>query len=184
MKSFAAIIFLVSPAFIALAGQGPATKAEYPPIVTAKNLYAKNDLRGKKAPELVVQQWLSGKAPDTKGKVLVVDYWATWCEPCREFIPEMNAWAKKFEKDAVFVGLSNESAKIVNEFQKTTPMNYHIAIDRKRRMVNALGVQGIPHVMIVSPDGIVRWQGWPGSPEDRLTDKIIEQIIAASKSSE
>lgn len=154
---------------------------DFPKIVTGKTLYAKTDLRGKKAPELVVEKWLNGEAPKTKGKVVFVDFWATWCGPCRALIPEVNDWQKKYSKDVVFIGVSNENPEVVSKFMKDTPMNYHIAIDQKNRMSNVLGVQGIPHVMIVSPDGIVRWQGFPGSTEDPLTSKILEQIVAASK---
>ena len=157
--------------------------SDYPPIVKEKKLYAANDLRGKKAPEFVVDKWLHQPNPNLKGKVLVVDFWATWCGPCRKLIPEMNEWAKKLSKDAVFVGLSDEPAATVEKFMKTSPMNYSVAIDSQKRMSKALGVQGIPHVMVVTPDGIVRWQGFPGSAEDPLTLEKLEQVIAASKSS-
>ncbi len=175
-----------TPALLAFAacavGAIALQSSDYPTIVTQKTLYAKTDLRGKKAPELVAETWLNGKAPDTKGKILFVDFWATWCGPCRHLIPEVNEWSKKYGNDIVFVGLSDEPATTVTEFMKTTPMNYHVATDPKKRMANVLGVQGIPHVMIVSPDGIVRWQGFPGSQEDPLTDKVLDQIVAASKS--
>lgn len=153
----------------------------WPKIVTQKQLYAANDLRGKKAPALFVEQWLTGNAPETKGKVLFVDFWATWCGPCRELIPEVNAWAAKYGKDVVFVGISDEKAGTVKGFMEKTSMKYHVGIDTTSKMSKVLGVQGIPHVMIVSPDGIVRWQGWPGDRNDKLTDKILEQIIKASK---
>lgn len=96
-------------------------------------------------------------------------------------IPEVNAWHKKYAKDVVFIGLSDEPVQTLKTFMAKTPMNYHIATDTKKTMSNVLGVQGIPHVMIVSPDGIVRWQGWPGSPEDTLTEAKLQQIISASK---
>lgn len=172
----------ISVSLMLLAGTSQAgQKPQYPPVVTAKTLYAKVDLRGKPAPTLEAEQWLTGKAPVTKGKVLVVDFWATWCGPCRDLIPEMNDWSKKYAKDVVFVGISAEKPDVVQKFMKETKMNYHIGIDTKSKMNKALGVAGIPHVMIVSPDGIVRWQGFPGSSEDPLTEKVLEQIIAASK---
>lgn len=151
------------------------------PKAVKKELYAKNDLRGKKAPGLKVEKWLSGAAPNIKGKVVVYDFWATWCGPCRELIPEMNQWAAKFKADVVFIGISDESAATVQTFMKSSPMKYNVAIDSKGTMSEALGIQGIPHVMVVTPDGIVRWQGFPGSSEDPLTTKVLQQIVAASK---
>lgn len=168
-------------AFTAFATLALAQDNGYPKFVTSKTLYAKTDLRGKKAPSLKVEQWLNGAPASTKGKVLFVDFWATWCGPCRELIPEVNAWQKKFSKDVVFVGISDESPEVVKEFMAKTQMDYKVGVDSKKTMSGALGVQGIPHVMIVSPDGIVRWQGWPGSPEDPLTDEVLTKIVKASK---
>lgn len=154
---------------------------DYPSYVTSKTLYAKNDLRGKKAPKLVIEQWLSGDAPKTEGKVIVIDLWATWCGPCRELIPEMNQWAAKFKEDVVFIGISDEKSEVVKKFMEDTKMAYHVGIDTKKTLNKELGVQGIPHCLVISPDGVVRWQGWPQDEKDRLTDKVIEQIVAASK---
>ncbi len=153
----------------------------YPPYVTAKTLYAAHDLRGKKAPDLFAEKWFDGKAPDTKGKVVVVDFWATWCGPCRKLIPEMNEWSKKLSKDVVFIGISDEPAATVQGLMKSTPMNYHVAVDTSQKMKNVLGVQGIPHVMVVTPDGVVRWQGWPQDEKDQLTAEKISAIVEAYK---
>lgn len=153
----------------------------YPPVVTNKKLYAATDYRGKQAPEFVVEEWLTGKAPDMKGKVVVIDFWATWCGPCKKLIPEMNEWAAKFKDDVVFIGVSDEKPEVVKKFMETTKMAYHVAIDTKKRMSDKIGVQGIPHCIVISPDGVVRWQGWPQDGADTLTEKVIEQIVAAGK---
>lgn len=152
----------------------------YPPYVK-KTLYATTDLRGKPAPKLKVQQWLTGAAPNTKGKTLIVDFWATWCPPCRELIPEMNSWKQKFGDRVAVIGISDEDASTVQDFMKKTPMQYNVAIDKDHTMSKTLGVQGIPHVMVVTPDGIVRWQGFPLDSADKLTSEKIEDILDAYK---
>ena len=52
-------------------------------------------------------------------------------------------------------------------------------MDMDAAMKNAVGVEGIPHVLIVSTDGVVRWQGFPFSGQDRLSEDTIKRIIAA-----
>lgn len=58
-------------------------------------------------------------------------------------------------------------------------MDYSVAIDPDKKMDLAINVKGIPHVLIISTDGIVRWQGFPFSSEEPLTADIVKQIIDA-----
>ena len=164
-------------------------KAAFPAPVK-KNLYANNDLRGKAAPKFEVEKWLAPKstggagevkAADTKGKVVLIDFWATWCPPCRAAIPELNKWQKTFKDDLVIIGVSDEEAKKVQPFLDKTPIDYAMAIDTKARMKNAVGVQGIPNVLVIGTDNIVRWQGFPGSQEEHLSEATLRQIIEADK---
>lgn len=176
MKRLAlALLVVVSGLAIAAFQQG------YPEIVTKKNLYAENDFRGKKAPAFFVQKWLNTSSVDTRGKVVLIDFWATWCGPCKAVIPELNELQKKFKDKLVVMGISDESADTVKSFMETTKMEYAVGIDTTKKMSKEIGVRGIPHVVIISPDGIVRWQGFPGSDEDKLTEKVVQQIITASK---
>ena len=153
-----------------------ADKAEYPKEVK-KKLYA-DDVRGKKAPDFAVQSWLTGE-PDRKGKVVLIDFWATWCSPCREAIPELNALQAKFKDHLVVIGVSDETEETVREFMESTKIEYAVALDAKKQMSDAIHVHGIPHVLIISTDGIVRWQGFPFSDEEPLTADIVQQIIIA-----
>ena len=143
-----------------------------------KKLYAKSVLN-EKAPELAVEKWLTN-APDTKGKFILIDFWATWCGPCKAAIPHMNEFAKKFKDDLVVVGLSDESEDKIKAMTEPV-IEYYSASDTQKRLSNALEVKGIPHVILIDPQGIVRWEGFPGLKDHELTEEVIAGLIAKYK---
>ena len=142
-----------------------------------KKLWAKSVL-GQPAPKLEVEKWLSAE-PDTKGKFVLIDFWATWCPPCRKAIPELNAFHKKFGEKLVVIGLSDQSEADVKKL--TTPkIEYFCAIDTQARTKKALEVEGIPHVIIMDPQGIVRWEGYPFLEGYELSEKVVQEILDKS----
>ena len=143
-----------------------------------KRLFAKNDLRGKPAPKIEVEQWI-GDAAKTEGKVVLIDFWATWCGPCKAAIPKLNAWQEQFKDDLVVIGVSDETADTVKSFLATNNMAFPVAVDGAGKMKQAVGVEGIPHVLIISTDGVVRWQGFPFSGQDTLNENVIKRILDA-----
>lgn len=139
-----------------------------------KRLWADSFL-GKQAPEFVVEKWLT-KEPPRDGKWVLIDFWATWCPPCRKAIPELNAFHQKFGKQLVVIGVSDEPEAKVKAL--TDPkIEYFSAIDPQKRMNNALGVKGIPHVIIVDPQGIVRWEGYPLLDGYELTEQVVAELL-------
>jgi cytochrome c biogenesis protein CcmG, thiol:disulfide interchange protein DsbE len=139
-----------------------------------KKLWAKSFL-GKPAPEFVVEKWLTPE-PARKGKWVLIDFWATWCGPCRKAIPELNDFHKKFGDKLVVIGVSDESEDKVRAL-KEPKIEYASAVDAKARMKKALEVKGIPHVILVDPDGIVRWEGFPLLNGFELTTAEIEKAM-------
>ena len=143
-----------------------------------KKLWAKSILN-QKAPELVVGEWITEK-PDTQGKFVLVDLWATWCSPCRKLIPEMNEWSKQFKDDLVIIGIAGETEENYKKFDSSQIEYYH-AVDPEQVMAKELEVSGIPHVILIDPQGIVRWEGFPALQGHELTAEVIKGIIEQYK---
>jgi len=127
----------------------------------------------------VVGQWVT-QEPKTKGKFIIVDFWATWCLPCKKAIPELNKLAEKFKKDIVVIGISNESPERIKAM-KNPIINYYIASDPQMRMMKEIQVKGIPHVIVIDPKGIVRWEGLPILPNYELTEDKLKELIKKYK---
>lgn len=141
---------------------------------TEKELYAKNYI-GKKAPDLNIEGWII-EAPKTDGKYILVDLWATWCGPCRRAIPELNEWHHKYGDKLVIIGLSDENeAKIKS--MKAPSIEYPNGYDTEGSLKKTLQVRGIPHVILINPEGFIVWQGFPKLPDFELTPEVLEEII-------
>lgn len=143
-----------------------------------KKLWAKSILN-EKAPELVVEKWIS-KQPDTKGKFVLIDFWATWCGPCRAYIPSLNDIQKKYADKLVIIGVSDESAEKVEAFNNPK-INYFEAIDTQGAVKNQLEVKGIPHAILIDPKGIVRWEGFPLLKDNELTEEVLKGLLEKYK---
>jgi thiol-disulfide isomerase/thioredoxin len=144
-------------------------------VAAEKQIWAKSYL-GRKAPDFVVEKWLS-KEPDRQGKFVLIDFWATWCPPCRKAIPELNAFHKKFGDKLVVIGVSDETEAKVRALADPK-IEYFSAIDTQARMKKALEVKGIPHVILIDPEGIVRWEGFPLLDGYELTERVVADLLA------
>ena len=127
---------------------------------------------GQPLPKLGVQ-WLE-KKPDTDGKPMIVEFWATWCPPCRESIPHLNEiYAKYKDKGLQVVGITDEDRAKIMKFEKEVPIEYSVGLDNGGKYAKPFGIQGIPHAVLVDKSGKVVWEGHPMS----LKDSQIEEIL-------
>ena len=142
---------------------------------------------GDKVPELKGITWLQGdavKSFDEKGKVYMLELWATWCGPCVAIIPHVNDLQKKYgDKGLVVVGMNVWEDKIEapTEFLKKQgeAMSYRVAFsggskgDFATNWLKPAGVQGIPHAFIIQ-DGKILYSGHPS----QLKDASIEAMLS------
>jgi thiol-disulfide isomerase/thioredoxin len=94
-----------------------------------------------------------------KGKVVVVDFWATWCPPCRTEIPGYIALQKKYAADGlVIVGISvdTDGPEVVRKYMKDVGINYQIVIADDQVQDLFAPIQGYPTTFIIDRDGLIR----------------------------
>ena len=123
---------------------------------------------GDAAPQIKAAKWVQGGPVELKtGQITVVEFWATWCPPCRATIPHLNEVYKKYvTKNVAFVGVSDEDESKVSAFVKQMgdKMTYPVAIGSDATQAGymaAFNARGIPHAFIVDAEGKFAWQGHP-----------------------
>jgi peroxiredoxin len=100
---------------------------------------------------------LSGKPwhlSDLRGKVVLVNFWATWCPPCRKEVPALEALSTRFAgQGLVIIGISDEDAAKVEPFVRRQAMSYPILLDPGRVVNRAFAIQGIPKSFVYDRSG-------------------------------
>jgi thiol-disulfide isomerase/thioredoxin len=133
------------------------------------------------APDFNLQD-LDGKyvrLSDQKGKVVLIDFWATWCPPCRKGIPELIDMQREYGPDKLVVlgiNLDQEAAGVVKDFANNYQINYPVLFYTPEVVSAYGGIEAIPTTFVVDKDGKVRtWvQGYrPKAFFARLIDTLL-----------
>jgi len=153
---------------------------------------------GDPAPALDIAHWVKGVEMDDRGnfqpvttfepgKVYVLEFWATWCGPCRMGMPHLSALQEAFAgKGVVVLGISDESLPRVVQFLWQTDTDGRLQNERTRYTIttdpdgsthaaymDASGQQGIPTAFVVGKDGRIEWIGHP-----MQLDPVLEAVVS------
>jgi thiol-disulfide isomerase/thioredoxin len=163
----------------------PAAKAETESKAEAKTLKV-----GDAAPPLSVDAWVKGDAVSgfEKGRVYVIEFWATWCIPCRASMPHLTELQKKYKDLTVICVAGSERVKKDEKDQRLdnlrkfvkerdADMGFRVAYDAKNAMTTGwmipAGQRGIPCGFIVDGDGKIAYLGYP-------MEKAFEKAFVAA----
>lgn len=138
---------------------------------------------GQPAPELRLPKLLNAPKPvldglqELKGRAVVLEFWATWCEPCVDNIPRFNELAAKFkDRPVVFISVTDESEAAVSRFLEKTPLSGWVAPGAGPEAFKAFRVYGRPHTVLIDRSGKVQAITYP----DRVTPATIEALMSGS----
>ena len=138
---------------------------------------ARPPLVGSPAPEIVLKdlQGRDVKLSDLRGKVVLVNFWATWCKPCKEEMPAMQAsYDRLRDKGFVVLAVNElEDTARVAEHIRTHGHTFEVVMDHNNQVANVYGVVGLPASFLIDPQGIVR-ERIAGS---LLTESRIEEMV-------
>jgi len=122
------------------------------------------------------------KTSDLKGKVTLLDFWATWCEPCKEEIPKYNALQEKYAgKDFSILGVTVDSgsAEEIKPKVKELQIKYSVVVGNDQVVQDFGGVIGYPTTFLISKDGKIqrKFIGTPPGKQEQL-EKIIDSLLS------
>lgn len=122
---------------------------------------------------------------DYRGKVILLNFWATWCGPCRMEIPSMEKlWQDFKEEDFVILAIDiQEEGKLVSSFMKERNLSFPVPLDAKGNVARSYGVRGIPTTFFLNPKGetigkAVGARDWASEESFRLIRQLLLETVA------
>ena len=105
-----------------------------------------------------------GAVPESRSKLLLIDFWATWCAPCREEFPHLNRLSSTFAAEGLAVlGLTQEPVQVARDFMRKVDIQYPVGAAGNKPLQKQLGIKGLPYALLANRQSIIIWRGQASS---------------------
>ncbi|MDX1566046.1 MAG: TlpA disulfide reductase family protein, partial [Phycisphaeraceae bacterium] len=121
---------------------------------------------------------------DLRGKVVVLDFWATWCVHCARSLPKYLALMKQYDKgQARLIGVNQgEGRELIEAYLKRKGWDLNVVLDEQSAIGEKFGVRGLPHLVVIGPEGKVRWmQSGYADGEEKKLEALIDRLLKTEK---
>jgi thiol-disulfide isomerase/thioredoxin len=134
-------------------------------------------LLGELAPDLRLE-WLDGspegKLSDLRGKVVLLEFWRTWCEACQAEVPYLNDLHARYQSDGLaVVGVTNEEQALVRTALDLEQITYPVARTPDLVAERSWGITAVPRAFLVDREGALVWVGHPGALEEGRLRELL-----------
>ena len=124
---------------------------------------------GDRAPEIKVKDWLNtGKQSlaQLRGRIVVLEFWATWCPPCLASIPHLNKIHRTYKGEKIqLLSFARETRTFIQTFQQSRNLSIEYPIGADSSLFDTYGVSSIPYAFLIGRDGKVLWHGISNSKQ-------------------
>ena len=152
-------------------------------------------LLGKAAPEINLPVWLTGEPVslrDLHGRVVMLEFWATWCKPCQEMFPKLMSLHDQEAKNGLEIlaitrhymayggtaEAKNEELNLMRKMVSDHGVTFRVAVAHDESLQATYGANGLPTVVLIDRKGFVQYAG-PGG-EDPALEKILRQCLSVT----
>jgi thiol-disulfide isomerase/thioredoxin len=152
-------------------------------------------LIGQPAPEISLRAWINGgpvRLEDLRGRVVLLEFWATWCKPCQEMFPKL----QQLHEEKAAGGLEivavtrhylayrgtletmNDELELMRTMVAQHGVKFHVGVAEDERLQAIYGANGLPTAVLIDREGVVRYAG-PGIDE-KAFNEVLQQCLDSS----